>query len=177
MAIITFVPAGLYAIYAVFYPSKFSVAFEIIGFGDAVCCVITVYCTAMIYASLKTVHAWSNWRVPLGYLLLGLTTGGVFLTCLLSVWGYKDRSLGFTTIILLFISAVWKCSYWRFIDTSMSASSPESATGLGEFGKVRQFEAPHNEDNYLIREMGFRVARKHGRRLRQLVFLMAFSPQ
>ena len=37
----------------------------------------------------------------------------------------------------------------------------ETATGLGHLGKVRLLERPHAMDNYLTREMGFRVARKH----------------
>jgi len=36
---------------------------------------ITVYCTAQIYASLKTIRAWHNVYVAPGYLLLGLIGG------------------------------------------------------------------------------------------------------
>ena len=53
-------------------------------------------------------------------------------------------------------------------------STPESATGLGPFGTVRTFEAPHTEDNYLTREMGFVLARKHASKLRA-ISLMLFA--
>jgi DMSO reductase anchor subunit len=33
---------------------------------------------------------------------------------------------------------------------------------------VTQLEAPHTSDNYLLKEMGYRVGRKHARRLRRM---------
>ncbi|USG63071.1 dimethyl sulfoxide reductase anchor subunit [Sneathiella marina] len=174
LAVLTFVPAGIYASYLIFFSEEYFLSIEIIGVIAVVCCVSTVYCTAMIYASLKTVHAWSNWRVPAGYLLLSLTTGCVILSALMFFWGYQASFISVFAVALLLISAAWKHSYWQFLDRSKSASSPESATGLGEFGKVRQFEVPHTEANYLNKEMGFVVARKHSVRLRQIVFVCAF---
>ncbi|MEH6545618.1 MAG: DmsC/YnfH family molybdoenzyme membrane anchor subunit [Sneathiella sp.] len=174
LALVTFIPAGIYASYLIFFSEEYFISVEIIGIIATICCVSTVYCTAMIYASLKTVHAWSNWRVPLGYLLLSLTTGCVFLSALMLIWGYQAGFISVLAIVLLLISGIWKKSYWQFLDGSKSASSPESATGLGEFGVVRQFEGPHTEDNYLIKEMGFVVARRHSVRLRQLVYISGF---
>ena len=49
-----------------------------------------------------------------------------------------------------------------------------SATGLGRRGKVRMLEPPHTEENYLLKEMGFRIARKHRLRLRLIVRLAGF---
>ncbi len=40
------------------------------------------------------------------------------------------------------------------------------ATGLkGE--SVRLMEGPHTEENYLMQEMGFKIARKHAQKLRK----------
>ena len=36
-------------------------------------------------------------------------------------------------------------------------------------------EAPHTEENYLLKEMGFRIARKHRRRLRRIARLGGFT--
>jgi sulfite dehydrogenase (quinone) subunit SoeC len=174
LALATFVPAGIYASYLIFFSEEYFISVEIIGIIAAACCILTVYCTAMIYASLKTIHAWSNWRVPMIYLLLSLTTGCVILSALMLFWGYQAAYIIVLAIFLLLFSAALKLSYWQFLDGSKSPSSPESATGLGEFGDVRQFEAPHTEANYLIKEMGFVVARKHSVRLRQLVYIGAF---
>ena len=57
------------------------------------------------------------------------------------------------------------------MDALAPLSTPESATGLGGIGKVRLFERPHMTENYLTREMGFRIARKHAAKLRQLSLL------
>jgi DMSO reductase anchor subunit len=45
---------------------------------------------------------------------------------------------------------------------------------LGSRGKVRMLEPPHTEENYLLKEMGFAIARKHGARLRAIVRLAGF---
>jgi DMSO reductase anchor subunit len=48
------------------------------------------------------------------------------------------------------------------------------ATGLG--GKVRQWEVPHTSENFVQREMGFKVARKHAAKLRMICLaLLAIS--
>jgi sulfite dehydrogenase (quinone) subunit SoeC len=39
---------------------------------------------------------------------------------------------------------------------------------------VRLLDAPHTEENYLLKEMGFRLARKHGRKLRLIAELAGF---
>ena len=51
----------------------------------------------------------------------------------------------------------------------------EAATGLGHLGKVRALEPPHTQPNFVMREMGYRVARKHAERLRKLALLLAFA--
>ena len=43
-----------------------------------------------------------------------------------------------------------------------------TATGLGRFGAVRLLDAPHTEENFVMREMGYRIARKHAAKLRRL---------
>jgi DMSO reductase anchor subunit len=40
---------------------------------------------------------------------------------------------------------------------------------------VRSIEWPHREENYVLKEMGFRVARKHADRLRRITQLSAFA--
>jgi DMSO reductase anchor subunit len=59
----------------------------------------------------------------------------------------------------------------RRLATLVPLSTPESATGLGPLGKVRLWERPHGNDNYLTREMGFRVARRHAGKLARFSLL------
>jgi DMSO reductase anchor subunit len=75
-------------------------------------------------------------------------------------------------ILLALICVTLKCAYWRFIDTTRHPATMESATGLGRFGSVRSVEAPHTEENYLTREMGFALARKHAARLRAIALIL-----
>jgi DMSO reductase anchor subunit len=74
------------------------------------------------------------------------------------------------------IIAWWiKEQYWRFIDTTSARSTVGTATLLGSRGKVRMLEPPHTEENYLLKEMGFRIARKHQARLRRVARLAGFA--
>ncbi len=72
------------------------------------------------------------------------------------------------------IALALKLGYWRHIDNQTVASTPETATGLGALGTVRLFSAPHTSENYLLKEMGFRIARKHAQKLRRIAVLSAF---
>ena len=148
---------------------------EIAGILTLVGASVTVYCTAMIYRSLKTVHQWHNALTVPGYLLLGLAGGAVWLVAILAVLGFGTvlaAQLAGATLI-----AAWaaKTAYWRYIDTTHSVSTPETATGLGEFGKVSKFEGPHTSANYLMKEMGFQVARMHAAKLRRYAHVTAFG--
>jgi DMSO reductase anchor subunit len=136
---------------------------------------VTVLCTAMIYASLKPVHQWRNRWVPPNYLALGLLTGALWLHALWGLFGLPQLvTLG---IAVVAIAAAWplKLAYWRFIDSTRGAASAESATGLGGLGAVRLLDLPHTEENYLQREMGFQIARKHAARLREITVAAAFG--
>jgi len=140
---------------------------------------VTVFCTARIYTSLKTIPAWHNAYVLPGYLLLGLLGGACLFWLLDAAVGtgsapWLRRALPLLVGVLAIAGGLLKLAYWRHIETTPMASTPESATGLGRFGTVRSVEAPHTEENYLTREMGFVLARKHAARLR-LIALCAFA--
>src|SRR5260370_11420918 len=102
-------------------------------------------------------------------------TGALWLAALTALFG-GERPLGAArALAAIAVAAPLKLGYWRFIDRSGSASTAASATGLGRFGEVRLFEAPHSSDNYLLKEMGFRIARKHAGRLRRFALVSAFA--
>lgn len=142
----------------------------------ALMALITACCTAKIYTSLKTIHAWHNGYVLPGYLLLGLLGGAAWLwalsVCSDAVSGLARYGMPALVALLAIACGVLKRVYWNFIDTTRHAATTESATGLGRFGPVRSVEAPHTEENYLTREMGFVLARKHATRLRAICSLL-----
>jgi DMSO reductase anchor subunit len=171
LAVVTYGPAGLFALGWVFLGDNGNV----LGPVTAVLAAVTVFCTAMIYRSLATIHQWCNaWVVP-NYLALGLMTGAVWLNLLLAAFGLADSNFALFTAAVVAVAAALKLAYWNFIDTTAHPSTPESATGLGGLGKVRLFEGPHTEENYLMKEMGYRIARKHGRKLRRIAVTTTFA--
>jgi len=129
---------------------------------------ITVICTGMIYASLTTIPRWSNpWVVPV-YIALAITSGGLLFTIALAASGTASQKTLILMVGILLLSWLIKWGYWRFIDAQQPVSTTGTATGLGYLGEVRQLEAPHTSENYLLKEMGFQVARKHAIKLRRL---------
>ena len=134
--------------------------------------VLTVACTAKIYATLKTIPAWHNAYVLPGYLLFGLLGGAAWMWILHIVDAAPVGATPILLAVLAVASAVFKYFYWRHIDAMPPAATAESATGLGRFGAVGGVEAPHTEENYLTREMGFVLARKHAARLRAIALVL-----
>lgn len=145
-----------------------------LGIAAVILAVLFVICTGMIYASLRPIKAWANPYVPTGYVLFALMTGAILFAALQAVFsGDYVPATGFA-IGLLAMGLMHKLGYWRFIDQAASRSTPETATGLGHLGRVRLLEGPHSEANYLMQEMGFRIARKHAHALRRVVLIAGF---
>jgi DMSO reductase anchor subunit len=158
MAIATFVPLTLSAALAIF-ADRHDV---ILGFITVLGALVTVYCTSMIYASLKTVDSWHTKLTPLCFLLFSLAGGFLFASAFVGGNGLIEELLALLFVLLALVAKlVWR----NRATTLLPLSTPETATGLGFIGKVRLFERPHALDNYLTREMGFRVARKHAAKL------------
>ena len=100
--------------------------------------------------------------------------GALWLALVAQLFGKASPLLLWLALVALALGLVVKLAYWRGVDGEARTLTPESATGLGRFGRVRPFEAPHSETNFLMREMGFRVARKHAAQLRRIALVFAF---
>ena len=173
-SLLTYVPVVLFG--AVWFiggrPGMMS---AVLGLVAAAMAVVTVICTAMIYASLKPIRQWHHRLVMPGYLLIALYTGAVWLAAVTAIWqGAAARLPGAAAILFGLFALVLKVFYWRSIDTAPSSSTIESATGLGHLGKVRMLEAPHTEENYLLREMGYAIGRRHAGSLRLLALAIGW---
>jgi DMSO reductase anchor subunit len=168
MALLTFVPL-LWSAWASVIESRYIALPGLLG---TVLASLTVYCTAMIYASLKSVQAWHTPLTPLCYLLFAVS-GGSLLGAFFATAG-GGLVLLLLVMALVFTIAAWaaKIAWRRNVDELAPLSTPESATGLGTIGRVRLFERPHMTENYLTREMGFCVARRHAGKLRRLSLLL-----
>ena len=166
-ALVTFLPAGLFALGWVLY-GRMAGGWALAGWTASLGAIVTVACTGMIYASLKPIPRWRHPLVLPLYLAFSATSGLLLLNALLG--GSRN---GIVLAALTAVALAWamKLAYWRAIDRADPVATPESATGLGKFGTVRLLEPPHTGSNYLLDEMGFRVARKHARKLRSLALL------
>jgi DMSO reductase anchor subunit len=109
------------------------------------------------------------------YIVLGLASGAVLFNVLLHVFGHAAALPAWLAIALLALGALLKVSYWQAIDTGEKRYTAEMATGLGHLGKVRPLEPPHTQPNFVMREMGYTIARKHAEKLRTLVLVLAFA--
>ncbi|WP_288192546.1 DmsC/YnfH family molybdoenzyme membrane anchor subunit [uncultured Phyllobacterium sp.] len=163
MAIATFVPLTSNAALCLFMNRQDG----ILGLITVLGALITVYCTSMIYASLKTVDSWHTRLTPLCFLLFSLA-GGALLAAFFA--GPRGLPLQLLALLLVLLALVAKMVWRKRARTLVPLSTPESATGLGGIGTVRLLERPHALDNYLTREMGFRVARKHAEKLWVIAF-------
>jgi DMSO reductase anchor subunit len=173
-ALLTYAPAGLFGIGWVFLGRTDGV-FALCGVLAAALAAVTVYCTGMIYASLKPIHQWHNAHVVPVYLALALMTGALWLNAMLHLWGQPSPGVAILALLAIALSAWLKERYWRFIDTTAAHSTPETAIGLFGRGKVRELDRPHTEQNYLLREMGFAIARKHALKLRRIALGLGFA--
>ena len=135
----------------------------------------TVYCTGMIYASLRAIFAWHTILVPASYVAFALMTGALVLV-FLGVVTESDAVGAFfwLAVGLLLVGLALKLAYWQRLDTRDGGYTAESATGLGRFGTVRQFEAPSTGRSYIMHEMGFAIARRHSRALRRATLAFCF---
>jgi len=166
-AVLTFVPAGLFALMWAFAGP--AIAFW--GILAAALSAVTVYCTGMIYATLPTIRQWNNPLVVPVYMVFALATGAVLLLAISHVFGREQPVQVISAGIGLAAAIALKLIYWKSIDNAKPTHSIEAATGLGHLGAVRQLEMPHTAQNYLMKEMGFRVARKHAEKMRRIVVL------
>jgi DMSO reductase anchor subunit len=142
--------------------------------GAAAVAVATVIATSKIYATLRAVPAWHNPWVTPGYLACAGLSGVLLLQGLVAIVGQAAGALAATSTAAAVVAGAIKLAYWRSIDRAPPAATAESATGLGRFGTVKLLDPPHTSSNFLLNEMGYRVARRHARRLRAVAAVAAF---
>lgn len=154
LAVAALVLMGIYAIGVIFLGTRLS----LVGWIGAALSIATVYATSMIYAQLKTIPRWNHPLTSAYFLSLSIA-GGALLSGQAKLAG----------ILLLVAGAVqfitWKSGDTRFAERGHTI---ETATGLGNMGKVRLFEGPHSGTNYLLKEFVFVVGRKHAEKLRMI---------
>ncbi|GGE44431.1 dimethyl sulfoxide reductase anchor subunit family protein [Actibacterium pelagium] len=173
-AVATYAPAGLLAL--IWLIGADTGVTKLLALLSAIGAVATVYCTGMIYGSLRTIRQWNKGLTPVVYLALSGATGALLLAVLMSLFGASAQWIGVITLVSLVIAGVAKLAYWRQIDADPGQYTTAMATGLGgQGGSVRPLDPPHTKPNFVMREMGYQVARKHASRLRRLSAIALFA--
>lgn len=172
-SVTTFAPAGLFGTGWVLLGQNGGWT-AAMGLLSALCAAATVCTTAMIYASLKPIAQWSSRFTLPAYLIFATMTGSVLFNALLWLFDQPSLAVNLLAPALAVLGWAWKIATWRHNDRLITETTLNSATGL-KGGEVRSIEWPHTEENYLLKEMGFRIARKHAARLRLIAQVLAFA--
>ncbi len=174
-AMATYGAGGLYALQWMSGDPASKGLLLILGLLTIASAVATLWCTGMIYASLPTIRSWHMPHVAPLYVLFGLLTGRLLLNAIVATsTGVVSITALWLTLLLILGCWIGKAHYWSTADNAKRTWTIGDATGLGRFGTVRTLDPPHTQANFVMREMGFQVARKHADRLRQLVALALF---
>ena len=135
-----------------------------------------------ISSTLPPAIDWTPWIIIValfaittnGYALAAVT-GGLLFNLLVTAFQRPGAVTALCVLIAITIATALKFRYWSSIDAEQPVHTIEAATGLGYLGKVRPLDSPHSQPNYVMREMGFSVGRKHRDALRRLVLLALFA--
>ncbi|MGB0499076.1 MAG: dimethyl sulfoxide reductase anchor subunit family protein [Rubricella sp.] len=167
LAVLAFLPLGLWWLgLAIGFPTTPFAALS------ALLALLTVFSTAMIYASLKAVPAWHGPGTVAAYLALALYTGGAVYLAAAGLAVPDPGAEGRAMALALVLALAAKAFYWR---RSAARHGPGIAEATGIAGAPRLLEGPHTGQNYLMREMGFVIARRHSRTLRLFVLAALFA--
>ena len=174
LSLATFVPAiGTAWLLIADAPEPESMRLRVVAGLLCAMCLLTVYCTAKIYQSLVTIPEWNDKRITPVYLLASLVSGGAIVAAMIA-WQQQPSQLHmmifFVPVMLALILV--KASYWKHIDKADSRPSLGAAVGLQD-RDVTVFEKPNTQANYLNKEMGYVMARKHVKPLRSMFWLLS----
>ena len=146
-----------------------------LGWLAAALALATIYATAMIYAQIRAVPRWSGTPTPALFLATAVTGG---LLGVGAASGLADEDAPVWAVLLALVLAAGVAVWWQTqaagARRGLDGSSIGTATGLAQRGRVRLFEPPHTGQNYLLREMAFRVGRARAYQIRWLGALFGF---
>lgn len=188
LAVLTYVPALLLGlIWGIEFVPEYSVLWaelwideihnyiSVIGGVAGLFACSTVFCTGQIYASLRTIPAWNYFLTTPIYCVLSITSGLLLWIFWSALFGYEiNQIIMVITIGMLEASLILKWVYWRYVDSAEFGVTKADAIGFETQTQVQNLEPANQTQNYLMREMGYHVARKHALKLRRYAALAGF---
>ncbi len=135
---------------------------------------MTIFSTAMIYASLKTIRQWNTPLVPAAYLSLGHFSGGMILLVVAMMAKADVMPYVLMSLFQLFVAAFVKAIYFYWITRIGVGSTINTATGFTR-AQVRLLDAGHTHGTFLTQEFGYQVPRLRASGLKVISMLLAFA--
>jgi DMSO reductase anchor subunit len=161
------------------------------GTGRALLALVTLalawavlYCTAMIYASLKPIRQWHTRWTPVNYILLGHWSGALLLAATASAYAAAQGSLFILAGALGLVALAAKLAYWHAVADNAQAPTLARAIGVAEgvrgpgpisAAHARLLDVGHSHGTFLTSEFGFVLARQHARTLRGVALALGFG--
>jgi DMSO reductase anchor subunit len=135
---------------------------------------LVLYCTAMIYASLKPIRHWHTRLTPLCYVLFGHYSASLLL-----VWiaGLGDTGVApFAVIALVFLAAA-AVAKMAWFERAATQDGPRIQSALGQptAAQVKLLDAGHTHGTFLTNEFAFQLGRRHAQRVADLFWVAAFA--
>jgi DMSO reductase anchor subunit len=143
-----------------------------------------LFCTGMIYASLKPIRQWHTRWTPANYLLLGHWSGAVLLAAIASAYAPRPGMFLVLAGVLGFAALAAKLAYWHAIGDDTRAPTLSRAIGVQEgvhgpgpvsIAHARLLDVGHSHGTFLTREFGFALAQRHARALRGVALALGFG--
>ncbi len=112
LSVATAIPAIIFGIGWVFFDVIWGF-FGLCGILAAALSAATIYCTGMIYASLKPIHQWRNrWTVP-NYFALAVMEGFLLLHLIIRFWVAWPVGIAILTVLAAAVAWALKEAYWQ----------------------------------------------------------------
>lgn len=133
-----------------------------------------LYCTAMIYGSLKPIRQWHTPLTPLNYLLLGHASGALLLLWVAERGQTRIAPYVVLALALLSAGAAAKLAYYARTRRDGGVTLGH-ALGVKTAAQVKLLDAGHTHGTFLSAEFVFTLARAHAARLRAAVWAFGFA--
>jgi DMSO reductase anchor subunit len=143
-----------------------------------------LFCTAMIYASLKPIRQWHTPRVPIGYFVLGHASGALAVLAVLGDESPAAGALILSALALLAVGLVSRLEYWRFVRGDEGSVTLARAIGVAQGVRppgpasvmaARLLDAGHSRGTFLTREFVARVSPARIASARALAVVAGFA--
>jgi len=133
-----------------------------------------LYCTAMIYASLKPIRQWHTRLTPLNYLLLGHYSASLLVAWIAGLGPTPMAPYTAVALVLLIGAAAAKIAWFEHA-AAVDGPRIQAALGVPTAARVKLLDAGHTHGTFLTNEFAFQLARGNAQRLADAFWVAAFA--